>query len=230
MKFAAILTRLILGVAFCAALASADEYTLDFNIAVPTAGMISYAGGGNPLAGSAISIDSVDSLNDTPLNNDVLRSCLSCSLSFTTGDFLSYSSGIWTFAPGGTLTVSGTLDLNGDGTADSGDAIGTLMTGSFTDPTMVVAAGGSFKVAVGAFGDTVNSTLSNFYGLPDSTIQPYAGNFNVSFLANGAPGGAFNSSTMLSGDIETSVPEPLSILLLGTALFGCAMIAKRRLA
>jgi hypothetical protein len=230
MKPVVIASRLIASVALCAGLAAADEYTIDFNIAVPTSGSISYAGGPNVLIGSGISLNSVDSLNNTPNNNGALRDCLNCALNFTTGDLLSYSSGIWTFAAGGTLTITGTFDANNNGIVDGGDVTGTLLSGTFNAPVQVISLGGSsFDVVVGAFGDTINAGLSSFYGLPNSSTQPYGGGLNLSFLG-GAVGAGFSSSTMLSGDVSTSVPEPLSIVLLGTVLLGCAMFAKRRFA
>src|SRR5262249_14176980 len=93
---------------------------IDFNVIATTTGSISYAGGANPLKGSNISVDNVVGLN-TPMNNNVLRNCISCTLTFMTGN-LSGSTPLtnWEFASGGTITLTGGIDLNNNGNATDG--------------------------------------------------------------------------------------------------------------
>jgi hypothetical protein len=208
--------------------AQADP-TLDFAVAAPTAGSITYAGGANPLIGTNIEVDNVigimTALNPPPQP----RLCFSCVLNFTTGNIQSATSTVWTFGANGTpgsITLVGEVDLNGNGLADDGGAV-TLFTGFFSDVTTVTAAGSTFKVAISSFSDIKDTALLNLYGLP--TGVPYSGNFNISFNATGLPPGALTSTTLLSGDItNVPTPEPGTLLLLGSGLAGFGYLARRR--
>ncbi|HMF84877.1 MAG TPA: hypothetical protein VK598_00840, partial [Nitrospiraceae bacterium] len=106
---------------------------LDFNVAAPTTGSISYAGGAAPLVGSGISVDTVVGLG-TPLNDSVVLNCIGCTLDFTTGA----STGTWTWGggAGSSITITGTVDLDGNG-VDAGDVTGTFLTGSFSTATVL---------------------------------------------------------------------------------------------
>ncbi len=227
MKPFTILARLLLVTGVFTGLAMAD-YTLDFNMAAPTSGTITYAGGANPLVGSGINVDTVIALNGTPKNGGVTQECLNCVLDFSTGSFVGYSGMTWLFAPGGTITLTGTLDVNNNHIVDAGDITGTFLTGTFGDSPQVLGFSGGFSIAAATFTDTVNSDLAAYFGLPTEAGRLYAGGLNLSFLSQGAAGGAFSSMALLSGDITDSVPEPVSIVLLGTVLVGCTVIARRR--
>jgi hypothetical protein len=220
-----------------AGVAAADPF-LDFTINSGASGSIYYSGGGAPLVGSNIEVSSVVGTNGVPINNNLLQSCISCTLSFTTGGLLSTSSTGWTFNTGGTLTLSGWLDLNGNNMKDAGDAIGSLLSGTFAWSPPVVASfplmnGTTFNITAALFSTSVDPYLAAFYGMPSGS--PWTGAFGITFLGTGSPPGAFSStaigggSVIASTDPIASTPEPLSIVLLGTTLLGCALIWRRQL-
>ena len=202
-------TRFIAGMVIFTGVALAD-YTLDFNIITPTAGSISYAGTGGPLVGSGISVDSV--VTDTGST----VTCTNCFLNFSTGNLSSYTAGDWDFAEGGTLTLTGTVDVNGNTVS------GTLFSGYFADAGVFGFGNNSFKVAIADF-LIQNGPVASAFG-----VLLNDGDFNISFSAT-TNGQSFASSQMGSGDIFAGAPEPATIVLLGTVLLGCVAILRRRI-
>ena len=200
---------------------------LDFDMSAPTAGSISYAGGAAPLVGSAINVDTVIGLG-TSLNNSVTFNLINAVLNFSTGNLIGGTATSLSFgaAPSSNITLSGTVDVDGNGVVDASDITGTLFSGSFGQAD-IFTAGTSFRVAIAGFFDEKHVDLLALYGLP---ISNYLGNFNLSFTAvdNNLLDG-FRSTTLLSGDITNSpVPEPGTLLLLGTGLASLAFYARRR--
>ena len=215
---------ILLMVAF-GVVASAD--TIDFAVpgTQPLTAKIWYSGGNTALQGSGIAVSTLSGLG-TLLNNGVAANCAGCLLSFQTGIRTSATSvpiSTWNFGGGAPSWIQIVGTFNG--------YTGTLLSGTFASAS-VQAAGNVFKVAIASFVNTVNPAVSSFFGLQSG---PYAGNFNIGFTATANAPGSFQSTGIRgapgvqSGNLTTNpVPEPISIVLLGTVLLGCTVLARRK--
>ena len=176
---------------------------LTFDLNPPTSGTVSYAVANGPLVGTDVQVDTVVGL-DTAANPNVVLACCGCKLQFTTGNLIASTSTAWVFNPGGSIMLTGGIDLNNNGCGDAGDLPSTiLLTGSFTGYTSVLKEGQLLKVAAGSFRDTKDNGLPPFYGLP--TNFTYFGNFNIGFQtpqAPGLPSRTFTSTAVLSGNVS----------------------------
>ncbi|MBI3774209.1 MAG: hypothetical protein HY273_01410 [Gammaproteobacteria bacterium] len=206
---------------------------LDFAMAVPTAGSLSYSGvSGAALIGSNIAVDTVIG-QDAPQHDLNLNACLSCTVQFSTGAFSSYTvigtEKVWEFRGGGIITLKGGVDFT-DNSSLADIATGTtLLTGSFSGATVTQVGTGkyTFRVASGAFTDMKDPVLLAYYGLP--TNVSYEGGFNLSFAANTGANNSFTSTSLLSGDIYNSpVPLPAAFWLLGSGLVALGASLRRK--
>jgi hypothetical protein len=200
---------------------------IDFNLSAPTSGTISYGGGGGALIGSNIEVDNVVGLS-TPANANVTSVCLSCLLNFNSGTLTGsgpQNGGWWSFGSGGTISITGGVQLQGGTDIPLGT---TLLTGSFNN-AFVQDLGTQFKVTFGSFTDTKHVDLLSYYGLP---LGLYNGALTLLFAApdNGA-GSAFTSTSVFSGNVVNApapVPLPAAAWLFGSGLIGLAGVLRKK--
>ena len=200
---------------------------IDFNLSAPTSGTITYGGGGGALIGNNIEVDNVVGLS-TPANANVTSVCLSCLLNFNSGTLTGsgpQNGGWWSFGSGGTISITGGVQLQGGTDIPLGT---TLLTGSFNN-AFVQDLGTQFKVTFGSFTDTKNADLLSYYGLP---LGSYNGALTLLFAApdNGA-GSAFTSTSIFSGNVvnaPAAVPLPAAAWLFGSGLIGFAGVLRKK--
>jgi hypothetical protein len=181
---------------------------------ITASGQISYDGNGGPLVGTGIVIENIWGFG-TPQHNFQALPVQGGSLAFETGDLLSYDilTG-YQFGGGGSFLITG-------GVADLNLAPGTMLaSGSFIEAAY---GPGSVALQVHMLGiDWKHEDIVEYFGLdPNQPFQfggPVGGGFTFTTPAVVAGGGAFTTD-VLSVDIpNTPVPEPGTLLLLGTGI------------
>jgi hypothetical protein len=161
------------------------------------------------LKGSDITVDWVGAAG-VPINNaPPIFKCIGCVLNFQSGVWsssvaqTSTTAADYIFNAGGSITVTGGIDLDGDGVLGAGDiAAGSLLlSGAFNDFVHATVDESRVKVATGAFLDVKNPELLSFFGLPGGT---YAGGLSMEFvvLSGQLPGGTTSHPGFLTAQCK----------------------------
>lgn len=203
--------------------------TIDFTLSGGAASTIYYNPGDDSfLHGTGMSVSNITG-RETPANSGAggVLAIADGSLNFTTGAFegMTQINGYNTliFGPGGSITLTGGIS---NLSLPSGT---TLLSGSFTATNVIELPLGQLQldIAGATFGNSHNSSIFNYFGIPDSYTSPDA--LSLTFTDAGINGGIISSS-ILSGNIEESpqpTPIPAAAWLLGSGLMGLAGMRKR---
>jgi hypothetical protein len=172
-------------------------------------GTLSGSSAGLTLSGSALI--AVNGLNGMGVVTGALG-----SVTFSTGSLIGPSTGL---QQGGMFNGGGSFVITGNGTG--GIPNGTIFSGTFDGPvtwTLVTLANGTHNYILSG---SLTGTWYNGSTVFGATVQ----------LTINTGKGFFTSTTISSGDtnINTVVPEPGSLTLLGTGLVGLAGLLRRKL-
>lgn len=209
--------------------------TLDFDqSAIPVNGTIIFDGGGvgaGTVTGSGIRFNLLTGF-DTPFNDTAPLPCDGCLLSFTTGTLTSVAGGTYSFGPGGTVLMIGTI-APAAGVPPHGGTFGPIVTsGSFSFATLSIT-GTTFTFS-GQGTDAKDTETVEYYFGPGSNVPPLDFTYSTTELGGtgvfGA-GGSFTcadpvgtpSGCLTLADFSNTIPEPGTMLLMLLGLGGLAI-------
>ena len=198
-------------------------YLIDFGTGLAgNGGTITVSG--STVTGSGIPIGSMTVTGDGGFDGVYIVTNGALNFSFTGNP----SSGATTFSISGTV---GACVTSCGGTPLNNAVSGTLLTGtspdnfSYTTPTT-----NSISIS-GSGPDTKSTTLLSALGIPASTLWNFSG-FSIGGVCSPDPtvtncGGVYTGTSTDIGN-NSVVPEPTSVLLLGTVLLGVTGLIRRR--
>jgi len=206
----------------------------------------------NQLVGTNLAITSLSRLAPSLLSG---INCISCTLNFNTGTLASYTSSgpgpfpttaNYQFSGGGTATIMGAIDFNGDNIINGNDiAYGNLLSGFFLGNVSTLAGSNpaiDYRVTAGMILNSQNLQLNQALFGSQIPGPVWTGVLNLGFKPFGTPppGSAiglygsrtFTSSRIVLGSLVNSapVPEPGSVLLFSsiTGFLGIGLMLRRR--
>jgi hypothetical protein len=189
-------------------------------------GTVQYRGGAGPLTGRNIGMGLLTASN-TPLNSGKAYVVVDDNgwgigeLNFTTGDLVSYTDSVWNFAGGGSFTITGAV-LGTD------IEYKTLLNGNLLGASVDLLTN-KIALTVTNGTDTKDQELVRLFGLDPNTVNfAFSGGMLLSMLTRGA-GNAFTAIAGPTQIVNTVVPEPASIALLGGVLWLIGSQLRRRL-
>ena len=200
--------------------------TINFETGGNASGTFSYSSMDGSLMGSNITIATVTDKAAADTYN-----ILGGVLNFTGSPSVSFSNNVWTMSRGGSYTITGCVDIDASGTCNSGDVNGTLaeplLSGTFNNGG-IIKVGNTFFLNFGHLISVQNADLLAAF----KTASPtgWKGNSDLDFFGTEPDKGAIMTRIEGSGVVLNSpVPEPATLCLLGIGLLAAGVIGRKKL-
>ncbi len=223
---------MVIFISFCSFSAYATTISIDFSGGLGTGhGLISWEGGSAPLIGTNIPIAHIEGQN-TPANDGNYDLVTQGVMNFTTGNLVSSVNGQYTFASGGTISITGGVLAAGITNVNT-----VLTSGLFNIPvvfSMVINSSNQITGAITSGGgtDTKDPALLTYYNL--TNLNPTTFSFLLTEISStvttpGATTGAFTASTN-STDYNNvyPVPEPGISCTAGLRISRCCGLFQKK--